>query len=83
MRGRVHESDRLLAQYKKLCNEVKASARKDKEEWLEKQCKDIEKSMEQNKSKEVYELVKNVSKSWKQRITAIKSEAFEIVDSDG
>ena len=42
MRLKAKESEQATIEYTKLCNEVRSSARKDKQKWLQKQCEDIE-----------------------------------------
>ena len=41
MRLKAEVSEQATVEYRKLCNEVRSSARKDKQKWLEKQCEDI------------------------------------------
>ena len=69
----------MAGKYKKLCNEVKSSARKDKQEWLERQCEKIEQCGEQHKAKEVYQLVRNVNKKWQPKQSAIKDKDGNIL----
>ena len=64
-----------------MCNEVKTSARKEKQEWLERQCMDndrktmIEQNMgEVNTIREVYQLVKSVNRRWQVKQSAIKDK---------
>ena len=66
VRLKMKESNEMVDKYQKLCNEVKASARKDKQEWFDKQCEKIEQSQEQQKAKEVYQLVRSVNKNGNQ-----------------
>jgi hypothetical protein len=73
-RLRVKDSEKKAAEYKKLCNEVKASARKDKQDWLEKQCNDIEKYSEERKTRKAYRLVKSISRKWEPRQMAVKDK---------
>lgn len=49
-----------MAEYRRICNKVRRSARKDKNYWVKEQCKAIETSANENKSKQVYQLVKKV-----------------------
>ena len=74
VRLKMKKSNKMADKYKKLCNEVKASARKDKQEWLDRQCEKIEQSQEQQKAKEVYQLVRSVNKKWQPKQTAIKDK---------
>src|SRR5207245_11214374 len=45
-------SEETKRKYKKLCNETRTSARKDKQEWLEQQCKNIEQCAGERKSRD-------------------------------
>lgn len=67
------------SKYKKLCNEVRAHARKDKQEWIDGQCRDIEKHAGQGRTKEVYKLIKTVNNKWQPRQSAIKNKEGKIV----
>src|SRR6266536_4583295 len=78
-RLKVKESNKKLEEYKKLCNEVRTSTRKDKQDWLEKQCSDIEKYSGEHRSREVYKLVKNINRKWQPRQTAIKDKQGKIL----
>src|SRR5207245_879192 len=71
-------SEEMNRKYKKLCNETRTSARKDKREWLEQHFKNIEQCAGERKSREVYKLVKE---SWqlKSKTTAVKDKNGKIL----
>jgi len=64
--------------YKKLCNEVKTSARKD---WLERQCLEMKQNIgEVSKIREAYKLKKSVNRTWLQVIqSTIKNNAGKTI----
>jgi len=70
--------------YNKMCNEVKTSSRKDKQDWLEGQCLEIEQNMgEVSKIREAYKLVKSVTRTWQVKQSAIKDkEGKTIMDKE-
>src|SRR5437870_2544160 len=72
-------SEEMNRKYKKLCNETRTSARKDKQEWLEQQCKNIEQCAGERKSREVYKLVKSVNRKWQSKTTAVKDKNEKIL----
>ena len=76
---RINDSKEMAAKYKKACNEVRKSARKDKQEWLDKQCKDIEIYRGEFKSREVYKLIKNLNRKWQPINSAIKDKNGKIL----
>jgi len=60
-----HESEVKEAQYKQLCNKVRTSARKDKQDWLDNKYSYIEQSMGEYRTKEVYKLIQSTNRKWK------------------
>lgn len=79
VKAKTQESDAMKAKYKKLCNSVRTSSRKDKQKWLDKQCSDIEKYMGEYKTKEVFKLVKNINRKWQPKQAAIKDKEGKIL----
>jgi len=66
--------------YKKLCNEVKTSARKDKQDWLERQYLEIEQNIgEVSKIRVAYKLIKSVNKTWQVKQSTIKDKAGKTI----
>jgi hypothetical protein len=74
MRLKAKESEQATQEYKKLCNVVRSSARKDKENWLQKQCCDIEKYAGEYKTREVFKLIKTINRKWQPKQTAIRDK---------
>src|SRR6218665_183142 len=65
--------------YRKLCNEVRSSARKDKQKWLEKQCEDIEQYAGEYKTREVFKMIKSINRKWQPRLMAIRDRHGNIL----
>lgn len=72
MRQKRNESDEMETKYRKLCNEVRKSARQDKDTWLLEQCRSIEKGMNTSKSREAYKLIKTITRKWQPRQSMVK-----------
>ena len=79
MRLRVKESSETMEKYRKMCNEVRILARKDKQNWIEKQCSNIEQFAGEYKTREVYKLIKSINRKWQPRQTAIKNKDGKIL----
>ena len=61
-----------LRTYKDLCNRVRQSARRDKEEWIEGKCREIETSAQEQKCRKTYMLIKDINRKWTPRQRKIK-----------
>src|ERR1700733_5302507 len=79
MRLIAKQSEQATLEYRKICNVVRASARKDKQNWLEKQCVDIEKYAGEYKTREVFKMIKNINRSWQPGRTAIRDKQGNIL----
>ena len=79
MRMNVRDSVDMVTKYKELCKQVKKSARKDKQDWIDKQCSEMEKYAGQHKTREVYKMVKNITRRWQPRQSAIKDKEGNIL----
>jgi hypothetical protein len=64
-----------------LFNVVRKAARRDKEEWLQRQCQDIEKHTADNRSIESYKLIKQINRLWKPRQSATKDNNGKMLQS--
>src|ERR1700733_13656837 len=80
MRLIAKQSEQATLEYRKICNVVRASARKDKQNWLEKQCVDIEKYAGEYKTREVFKMIKIINRSWQPKRTAIKDKTRKHLD---
>ena len=78
-RLQIKQAEEVATKYKKLCNEVRTSARKDKQVWLDKQCSNIDQCMEQNRTKESYKIAKQISRKWQPKQNAIKDKQGKIL----
>lgn len=67
--------------YKDLCNEVKKSARKDKNQWIQEQCEEIQKGLQIGNNKQAYNLVKILKKKYTPKLTIIKDQDGTILHS--
>ena len=47
-----------------LCNTVKKSAKRDKEEWIQGKCDDIQKGLHIDNHRQAYSLMKMLTKNW-------------------
>jgi len=66
-----------------LCNKVRTSARKDKQDWLDNKCSCIEQYMGEYKTKEVYKLIQSTNHKWKPKQWAIKDKDGKLlIDKD-
>ena len=76
------QSAEKMSEYRRMCNRVRKSARKDKNKWIREQCEAIEEAAIENRSREVYRLVRRVSgKMERPRISAIKNSNGEVLYS--
>ena len=71
---RRHDSEYYAEIYRRLRNAVTKSARRDKEDWLDKHCREIETSMEINRSKQAFQLMKQLRKKRRPSHLAIKDK---------
>ena len=62
-----------------MCNTVKASARRDKQLWLEKQCEDIERYAGEYRTREVFKLIRSINRKWQPKQTAIRDKQGRIL----
>jgi hypothetical protein len=60
--------------YKNLCNQVKKSARMDKNNWIQEQCEAIQMGLSVGNSKQAYQLVKLLKKKFSPKLTIIKNK---------
>jgi len=79
VRMKMRDSADMVTKYKELCKRVKKSARKDKQDWIDKQCSEMEKYAGQHKTREVYKMVKNFTRRWQPRQSAIKDKEGNIL----
>src|SRR6218665_3863690 len=79
MRLKAKESEQATIEYRTLCNEVRFSARKDKQKWLEKQCEDIEQYAGEYKTREVFKMIKSINRKWQPRLMAIRDRHGNIL----
>lgn len=79
IRLQMRESINMAIKYKELCKQVKKSARKDKQDWIDKQCCEMEKYAGQHKTREAYKMVKNITRRWQPRQLAIKDKEGKIL----
>ena len=79
IRMKMRDSADMVTKYKELCKQVKKSARKDKQDWMDKQCSEMEKYAGQHKTREVYKMVKNITRRWQPRQSAIKDKEGNIL----
>lgn len=79
LRLTAKESEQAKAEYRKICNVVRTSARRDKQNWLEKQCEDIEQYAGEYKTREVFKMIKSISGKWHPRQTAIRDKHGNIL----
>lgn len=79
IRLKANESEEDKQKYKKLCNEVRSSARKDKQNWLEKKCNDMEQYAGEFKTREVYKLIRSINRKWQPKQAAIKNKDGNIL----
>ncbi len=75
----MKDSVEITARYKALCNEVRKSARKDKQKWLEGKCQEIEDNTGEHRTREVYKLIKTITRRWQPRQAAIKDKSGKIL----
>src|SRR6218665_3364681 len=76
---RVKEPSEIMEKYRKMCNAVRTLARKDKQNWIEKQCSNIEQFAGEYKTREVYKLIKSINRKWQPRQTSIKNKDGKIL----
>jgi len=69
----------MVAKYKKLCNKVKASSRKDRTGLAREQCTHIEKYTEERKTREAFKLMKNINRKWQLKQIAMKNKEVNIL----
>src|SRR6218665_2700378 len=79
MRLKAKESEQATIECRKLCNEVRFSARKDKQKWLEKQCEDIEQYAGEYKTRDVFKMIKSINRKWQPRLMAIRDRHGNIL----
>ena len=79
VRLQTKECANMVTRYKELCKQVKKSARKDKQDWMDKQCSEMEKYAGQYRIREVYKMVKNITRKWQPRQSAIKDREGKIL----
>ena len=76
---RMNESDEIKNKYRRLCNEIKAPSRKDKQDWLDKKRGEIENQVSEHQTREGYKLTKNVNRKWQPKQLAIKDSSGNIL----
>ena len=67
--------------YKELCNMVKKSAKRDKEEWIKGKCNDIEKGLQVGNHRQAYSLMKILTKKHKPKLTVVKDQGGTLLQS--
>ena len=60
--------------YKELCNMVKKSAKRDKEEWIQGKCNDIEQGLQVGNHRQAYSLMKMLTKKHTQKLTVVRDQ---------
>lgn len=60
--------------YKNLCNQVKKSARMDKNKWIQDQCEAIQRGLSVGNNKQAYQLVKLLKKKFSPRVTMVRNK---------
>ena len=81
-RNKRDQSEENLHTYHQLCNNVRNSARGDKERWLREKCEDIEKkNASEHKSRKVYQLIKYLNRKWQPKHTTIKNDRGEVLQT--
>ncbi|CAF1621865.1 unnamed protein product, partial [Adineta ricciae] len=59
--------------YKNLCNQVKKSAKMDKNNWIQEQCDEIQKGLEVGNSKQAYQMVNLLKKKYVPKLNIIQN----------
>ena len=73
-------SDEHNRKYRELCNQVKRSSRRDKENWLDNKCKEIDNSAQELKSRKTFMLLKEVNRERQPKQSGINDKDGNILE---
>jgi hypothetical protein len=68
------QSEQRGTEYRKKCNEVRSSARRDKNNWLQEQCQAIQRHAENNRTRETFKMIKKINRKWQPNRSSIKDK---------